>query len=129
MATVTRKSSNRKPGSRLVAVLEQPTPDTDGWGALQITVNGKAATYLVRFIPCELGAGILGLEVEKLDAELAVAEERYHVAVDPFQGFHSCECKGFLLWNRCKHVDGLAKLVELGRLTPPAFPSRLDEVA
>jgi hypothetical protein len=120
MATVPAKTRTRKPVSRTVRVLEQPTHDTDGWGALQITVNGKPANYLVRFIPCEFGAGVLGLELEKLDDELTTAAEKYHVALDPFAGVHQCECLGFLRHHRCKHTAGLAKLVELGALKPPA---------
>ena len=28
----------------------------------------------------------------------------------------SCDCKGFLRWNRCKHADGLAALKRAGRV-------------
>jgi hypothetical protein len=116
--TSTRSAPRRKAPARSVAILEQPTKDTDGWGAIRLTVGQESATYLCRFIPCQLGEGILGLELEKLAEDLGGIEETYHVALDPLQSMHQCECKGFLRHNRCKHVDGVAKLVELGRLQP-----------
>ena len=36
--------------------------------------------------------------------------------VDPEQPQHSCECRGFLRWNHCKHTDALAELIRRGKL-------------
>ena len=40
--------------------------------------------------------------------------ETYHVNLDGDK--RTCECKGFLKWNHCKHADGLAALIAAGRL-------------
>jgi hypothetical protein len=36
-----------------------------------------------------------------------------HLAED---GAASCECKGYLQWHKCKHVDACRMLVALGRI-------------
>jgi hypothetical protein len=41
--------------------------------------------------------------------------ESYDVNLSP-DGKHRCECLGFLRWGHCKHVNGLAVLVEGGKL-------------
>jgi hypothetical protein len=41
--------------------------------------------------------------------------EQYHVLLAD-DGRHSSECKGFLRWSHCKHVEGLAALRQAGFL-------------
>jgi hypothetical protein len=63
--------------------------------------------YFVSRVPADFGAGFL---VEKVGAP----ESSYHVNLSGAQS--SCECKGFLRWGRCRHVEGLAALHAAGRL-------------
>ena len=53
-----------------------------------------------------------GFQVEKIG--FGCDDSVYHVHIDGEK--RSCECEGFLRWNHCKHADGLAKLIEMGRL-------------
>src|SRR5262249_9805945 len=46
--------------------------------------------------------------------------EEYDVLLDMEHKFHTCECRGFLRWQHCKHVDSLLALVQSGRLAAPA---------
>jgi hypothetical protein len=39
---------------------------------------------------------------------------RYDVLLDSRRS--SCECKGFLHWGHCKHVEGLQALLDAGRI-------------
>jgi hypothetical protein len=136
-------SKPRKPRpkpERLIRILEQPTVDTDGWGAVQITVGKQRDTYLVHFIPSDFGFGAIGFEVEKLDADLAVVES-YHVHLSDRPEHCSCDCKGHDRWGHCKHKDGIGALVKLGKFPrlytardarhdpEPAEPPQLDEAA
>jgi hypothetical protein len=73
-----RQRKPRPKPARSIRVLEQPGPDTDGWAAIAITVGKQTDTYLLHTIPTDFGAGALGFEVEKLDADLATIET-YHV--------------------------------------------------
>ena len=42
--------------------------------------------------------------------------ETYHVHLTT-DGRHSCECKGFLRWQKpCKHIGALQALTSAGRL-------------
>jgi hypothetical protein len=114
------KPATRKPRpkpARAIRILEQPTAETDGWGAVQITVGKKSDRYLVRFIPTDFN-GALALEVEKLDADLATVEQ-YHVSLSDREEDKHCSCKGCLQHGHCKHCDGLAKLVGEAHLKTP----------
>ncbi len=137
-----KAKANRKASKleRRIRVLEQPTADTDGWSAIAITVGKQTDTYLVHFIPSDFGFGAVGFEVEKLDADLATIEA-YHVHLADRPEVCSCECKGFLRWNHCKHLDGLKALNQAGKFPrlytardarhdpEPQEPPQLDEVA
>src|ERR1700735_891488 len=93
-----KSSKSRKPRpkpARSITVLEQPTVDTDGWGAVRIVEGKKADTYHVRFIPSDFGNGAVGFEVEKLDSDLATVEA-YHVHLADRPETCSCEGKGFV---------------------------------
>ena len=101
---------------------------------------GFTAVYLVHFFPSDFGNGAIGFEVEKLDADLATVES-YHVHLADRPEACSCECKGFLRWNHCKHLDGLKALNQAGKFPrlytardarrdpEPQEPPQLDEVA
>jgi hypothetical protein len=94
-------------------VIEQPSPDTDGWAAVAITVGKQTDTYLLHTIPTDFGGGAIGFEVEKLDAELATLKT-YHVLLNGPES--SCDCKGHCRHGHCKHREGLQVLVQSGRM-------------
>jgi len=116
-----RRKPRRKP-ARSIRVLEQPTADTDGWGAIEIKVGKQTDTYLVRFIPSDFGLGAIGFEVEKLDADLATVEA-YHVHLADRPEECSCTCKGHSYHHHCKHCDGLQALVKAGHF-PRLYTAR-----
>jgi hypothetical protein len=63
--------------------------------------------YTVLELPCEIGGR--GFEVSNLSNL-----EIYHVHVHGRD--RSCDCVGHLRHGHCKHADGLARLVALGKL-------------
>lgn len=128
MTTVPNDRKPSKKPARSIRVLEQPTPDTDGWAAIEIKVGKESAVYLIHPVESQLASGATGFEVEKLDANLA-ADERYHVHLTQEPANCSCECKGFLRWSHCKHIDGLSVLTTTGRIpkVKPVAPITREE--
>jgi hypothetical protein len=108
MATTT---TNRKPRQRFVRLL-LPTNDAGQNGLLRIAERRgrkvQVDEYLFDRIPADFGTAFL---VEKKDAG---PEHRYHVNLDGEHG--TCECKGFLSHNHCRHVESLRALTAAGRL-------------
>src|SRR5262245_53293982 len=94
----------RTPLPRTIRVVEQPTPDSDGWAAVEITIGKQADTYLLRIIPTDFGDGAVGLELEKLDSDLATVEA-YRVLLAGAES--RCDCLGHTAHGHCKHVSGL----------------------
>ena len=82
-----------------------------GLGTLRITekVGRKTTTgvYYFRRVPADFGQGFL---VTKPDGTV------YHVNVAGKKS--TCECKGFLRWGHCKHVEVLEALTAAGKLAP-----------
>ncbi len=105
-ATTTRRQS-RKPVPRFIRLFSRPVGNIPG--IIAMTIGSKRTDYLVKAMAAAEGRGfVLGKLGIDVDANV------YHVNVD---GKHSlCDCKGFLRWHHCKHVEALAKLVEAGRL-------------
>jgi hypothetical protein len=108
MATVTTRPKSRKVG------LAVPLNAEGKNGVVRIVeLKGRRVAldeYLLDRIPSDFGTAFL---VEKRDYS-AEEEHRYHVNLN---GDHSsCECKGFLRWNHCRHIEGLAALCVAGRL-------------
>ncbi len=95
---------------RLLAYL----PDVAG-GLLQVTEGERVERYFFRRLPSDFG---LAFAVEKYlpaseDAP-ARLEAPYHVCLDGEAT--SCECRGYNRWGHCRHVCGLASLIEHGKL-------------
>jgi hypothetical protein len=112
--TETRKPVNRVRHVRLVVGLN---PDGKN-GLLRITERkGNKEVideYFIDRIPADFGAAYL---VEKRDYRPAGEDEsRYHVNLSDDGAGHSCECRGFLRWGHCRHVEALAVLRDAGRL-------------
>src|SRR5262249_29706008 len=77
-------------------------------GIVRIAVGKVIADYRVWPLASDFGSSFA---LEKFGAG-----ERYHVLLDSAGGQHSCECKGFLRWGHCKHVEGLLALRKAGQL-------------
>jgi hypothetical protein len=95
-----------EPKARTVRI-ERP-PRADGVGVFCIEAEGKSQFYTFCEIRCEIGGR--GFAVHRLGQG-----ELYHVRVGAPEDT-SCECLGFLRWNRCKHTGGLAALIRKGEL-------------
>jgi hypothetical protein len=65
--------------------------------------------YMVTPIPADFGTAYRVVKYLELD------EPTYHVLLAD-DGKHSCDCKGFCRWGRCKHVSGLLALRQAGQL-------------
>lgn len=53
--------------------------------------------------------------------------EVYDVLLDG--QFSSCECKGFMRWNHCKHVEALVALTACGKLSDTAAANKPEPAA
>jgi hypothetical protein len=87
-----------------------PNAGTPTAGALELTVNGQTATYVV----CEVPTGLTGrvFQVTQVRGGQGYAV----VCSDRGAAFDTCECEGFRYRCRCKHKDALRKLLDLGKL-------------
>jgi hypothetical protein len=133
MSTVFVRPVRVKP-KRTIAITLRPSA-VNPFYAVRITESTSKATtqdtYFVQEFPSPLGRAF---EVRKVDAD-----EPYHVLLASADC--SCECKGFLKWDHCRHIEGLKALLAKGDLQPaepgtaaPAItasntPTRLDQAA
>ena len=82
---------------------------------LSLTVGKESCNYAFREIRCDIGGR--AFELWKLDiADMTT----YHVRCGEAGKHASCECKGFLRWGYCKHVEAIAEMGRRGLL--PALP-------
>lgn len=100
-ATVATPRPRVKP-SRHVRWVVRPTAARPV-GTVELCVGKDAGWYWVRRLPSDFGAAF----------ELSKHSDgsTYHVLLSPDDGRHTCECKGFLRWNKCKHAEGLVALL------------------
>src|ERR1700716_1070634 len=106
-ATATERTRQRKPRqkpARFIRWVVTPGEITRT-GVARITEGKAADDYLVTAMRADFGRAF---EVIKLCPEKG--NPAYHVNLAP-DGKHSCECKGFLKWSRCRHVSGLLALL------------------
>src|SRR5215475_3133022 len=82
--------------------------NADGVAVLCIDTAGKCQFYTFREIRCEIGGR--GFAVHRMGQG-----ELYHVRVGAPEDT-SCECMGFLRWDKCKHIASLAALIRKGEL-------------
>lgn len=64
---------------------------------ISITARGKTFFYVYSEIPCEIGGR--GFAIQRVGSRLV-----YHTRVSNNHRDCSCDCKGFLKWNHCKHL-------------------------
>ena len=77
---------------------------------VRIAVGKAVSDYYLHRLVSDYGTGF---RLEKFGSD-----ETYAVNLNGQKS--TCECKGFLRRNHCKHVDGLAALVKAGKLEQPA---------
>jgi len=116
--------------SRVCTVLE-PITATTGEIRITETVRGKLPAtvevmdthYLVHEIPCEIGGrGFTFRKVDMGTSPWSIAEE-YTCCLAGKDS--TCECKGFLRWSHCKHLESLTALASRGKLpAAQAAPAR-----
>ena len=84
-------------------------------------IGERVETFRYRLRSLDGCAG-LAFRVEKLDHLEPGEPDNYDIALDPDGitdpdgGAHSCECKGYLKWGHCKHIESLLALIEAGVL-------------
>jgi hypothetical protein len=61
----------------------------------------------------------MAFRLEKFPEDVKPGEPtHYDATVDPAHPSGcTCECKGFLRWKHCKHVESLSALLAAGRLS------------
>ena len=99
-----RQRKPRQKPAKSIRLCVSPTAETAG--VVRIAVGKDSADYILTTIAADFGRGFL---VEKVGHE-----ESYHVNIDGDKRL--CECQGFLRHSHCKHSDGLAALIAVGRL-------------
>jgi len=107
---VTRTRSPRKPVRRTAQLQEAGR-------ALVLRVGQTVSRYRLTAIAAAFG---LGYRLDKLSGGTDDEADHYHVNLSPADGCHTCECKGWLRWQTCKHVDSLNALLVAGCL--PVLP-------
>ena len=105
MSTVTMKRPRVKPERKVRLALK---PFEGNPGVVDITVGKDLTSYFVFPIPSDFGTAF------RLEKFGGFGGEVYNVNLDG-EG-SSCECKGFLRWNHCKHAEGLRALRQAGQL-------------
>jgi hypothetical protein len=88
-------------------------PSVDEPAFLTLHVGGKETDYLIRPIPSNFGEAFELTKLEPTDDGPAELGDVYHVLIES-EFNASCECKGFLRWSHCKHLDSLKALRERG---------------
>jgi hypothetical protein len=104
MATISTPRPRVKPARRLIRWVVKPGEITKT-GVTHITEGAADDDYLVTAMTADFGRAF---EVVKLCPQ--ENNPTYHVLLSA-DGKHSCECKGFLRWDRCRHVSGLLALL------------------
>jgi hypothetical protein len=103
MKTATRKTKKARHATL--------TAMSNGKSCLWLTQDGTTTGYVMTRLASDFGTAY---RLGKASAEGCT--EEYDVNLDFNHGFHTCECKGFIRWNHCKHVESLIALTNAGKL-------------
>lgn len=114
-ATAPTKARQRKPVARSMGFVLDPF---DG-GLVRLTVGKVSTLYATCAFAVSPSMGRAGFQFAKIDAD-HMAIETYDLLVDHAGKVSSCDCKGFVAHQHCKHRDALAKLLELRPQPQPA---------
>lgn len=108
-STRTCRSSQPKTATRSFRILQRP--DAIESGVLRLTIDGKSQNYHFDLIPIARECGKVCVELTK-----GLHEEPHHVLV-PHGGKPSCDCRGHVAHQHCKHADLVpALLAQMGRV-------------
>jgi hypothetical protein len=77
---------------------------------LALTTGKDTVFYRLETLAADRGTGFRLTKADCGDGP----GEHYDVLLDG--QFSSCECKGFLRWNHCKHLESLAALCKCGKI-------------
>jgi hypothetical protein len=94
---------------RFVRLVVPVHPDAPGVIRLKVG-DEEPIDYVVTEVPCDWPAR--GFKLSRVGGD--TNEAAYHVLLEGEGG--TCECKGYLRWQKCKHRDGLLALVKRGLL-------------
>jgi hypothetical protein len=110
MAIIANRKPARKPRAKPARSIRLAVPpNADGRnGVVRITVGQAAQDYFLSRIPSDFGTAFC---LEKVGDEEGTA---YNVNLAADRNL--CDCQGHARWHHCKHADGLAALVQAGRL-------------
>src|SRR5262245_1627589 len=106
MASTTKRT--RVPPERRASLDGPYTPG--GPAILTLTIGREQLGYFLYRLTSDFGRCF---RLEKFRTQ---GEEVYDISLDLEHRRHGCECKGWLRWNRCKHVAALLELVNRGLL-------------
>jgi hypothetical protein len=87
---------------------------------LALTTGKDTVFYKLEALAADRGTGFRLSKADRGDGP----GEVYDVLLDG--QFSSCECKGFLRWNHCKHLEALTALCQCGKIAaskPEAKPA------
>ncbi len=85
-------------------------------GVFQVTEGAKTDRYFFRRLASDFGVCFSCEKyVPETDSRSAHIEPAYDVCLDGDNS--TCDCPGFRRWFHCRHVSGLAALVESGKLS------------
>lgn len=108
MTTKVQESrKSRKPAKPVARTIRKTAP-----GQVVITVGGLGDSYGLAEVPCGGAFDGRGFVVEKFGS----ADGPYHVFLSRSGQDDTCDCPGGTYRGRCKHMHGLRKLLELGKL-------------
>jgi hypothetical protein len=105
MTTVIRTRKTRKPETRTARLMHLGNSTV-----LALTTGKDTTFYRLETLAADRGRGF---RLSKADCGNGPAEV-YNCLLDG--QFSSCECKGFLNWNHCKHLESLTALAKSGKL-------------
>jgi hypothetical protein len=110
MSTTTsaRKPRQRRPHTRSVAILAEPTPVNPA-AFIRLTRDGKAFYYWLTKRPSDFGRAFR-LEKSSIDGS-----EGYDLLFD--SDGDSCTCPGHTYGGYCKHLDCVRALLAAGKLS------------
>ena len=122
--TNTSKKTSSKPTARSLRWLSR---DEKGNGIIEMRLTFEKRSEIHRYFLTRLTSDFgTAFRLEKIGVDgCCHAEEVYHVAVGTR---NICECKGYLRWGHCKHVDACTAITAretkptVKPATKPAIP-------
>lgn len=83
---------------------------SDGSGCVEIGSGKTVCLYYLVPIKSDWGKAFKLYKYGSGSRSIEGVQEVYNVCLDGVRSI--CECKGFLKWNHCKHIDGVEQLLK-----------------